>query len=268
MIEPTSSASTFPSPLARMRPPYQTLEPVSPERGLPPVRPVPAGEALVWFMAGGDWERCFQLARSRAPGVALIVILPPAPQSESDQERILRTVERCHPHSVLPHHPDPDLEELELVLRRPSAYPQDDIVEYLGWRGLRITQEMRELIRRVLELSSEIGSVSALARGVFISRRALGRRFLSAGLPVPSHWLQMGRLMRIVGVIQAEPTSLFNAGTALGYSDGFAVSNQMVRLTGVRPSKVRTHLGWEWVLEAWLRREAENGGFSPTNARI
>jgi hypothetical protein len=29
----------------------------------------------------------------------------------------------------------------------------------------------------------------------------------------------------------------------------------MKRLTGFRPTDVRQRLGWEWVVEAWLRRE-------------
>ena len=41
------------------------------------------------------------------------------------------------------------------------------------------------------------------------------------------------------------------------------MSNQMQRLIGYRPSMVRESLGWEWLFESWLRREAESGGLSP-----
>jgi hypothetical protein len=37
------------------------------------------------------------------------------------------------------------------------------------------------------------------------------------------------------------------------------MSNQMKRLIGYRPSDIRACLGWEWIVEAWLRREAEVG---------
>jgi hypothetical protein len=33
----------------------------------------------------------------------------------------------------------------------------------------------------------------------------------------------------------------------------------MKRLIGYRPTEVRAWLGWEWVIEAWLRREAATG---------
>ena len=45
-----------------------------------------------------------------------------------------------------------------------------------------------------------------------------------------------------------------------GYPDGFTLSNQMKRLIGCRPTEVRTCLGREWILDAWLRREYAMGG--------
>jgi hypothetical protein len=33
------------------------------------------------------------------------------------------------------------------------------------------------------------------------------------------------------------------------------MSNQMKRLIGHRPSEVRELLGWEWLVEAWLKQE-------------
>ena len=50
----------------------------------------------------------------------------------------------------------------------------------------------------------------------------------------------------------------------MGYSDGFTLSNQMERLTGVRPRQARELLGWEWAVEAWLQNEARDGGLSMT----
>ena len=33
----------------------------------------------------------------------------------------------------------------------------------------------------------------------------------------------------------------------------------MKRMIGFRPSEVRQRLGWEWIVEAWLRREIAAG---------
>ena len=63
--------------------------------------------------------------------------------------------------------------------------------------------------------------------------------------------------------LQNSDETLFSIGYELGYPDGFSLSNQMNRLLGVRPSDARRYLGWEWILEAWLRREAATGGLGP-----
>ena len=105
--------------------------------------------------------------------------------------------------------------------------------------------------------------MSGLSRSLYLSRRALGRRFLTRGLPVPSHWLHFVRILRTALRLQSTEDTLFTIACDLGYPDGFALSNQMRRLTGVRPTSARDCLGWEWLIESWLRQEAENGGLLP-----
>jgi AraC-like DNA-binding protein len=89
---------------------------------------------------------------------------------------------------------------------------------------------------------------------------------MTKGLPVPSHWLQIGRILRVAIQLQNSGASVFAIASEAGYPDGFSLSNQMQRLIGVRPSFVREYLGWEWLLESWLRHEAEGGGLAPTSA--
>jgi len=55
--------------------------------------------------------------------------------------------------------------------------------------------------------------------------------------------------------LQGSSENLFTVACGLGYPDGFALSNQMHRLTGVRPSQARECLGWEWLVDAWLTTE-------------
>jgi hypothetical protein len=80
--------------------------------------------------------------------------------------------------------------------------------------------------------------------------------------------LHFGRAVRACIQLQSLRSSLFDVARDLGYPDGFALSNQMSRLTGVRPSVAREHLGWEWILEGWLRREASTGGFTGEHAAL
>jgi AraC-like DNA-binding protein len=222
---------------------------------------------LLWRASNPLSGEAFEAARSRPPGVVLVVILPgqdAAPQAAD----FLRIIELCRPHSVLPHHVQPNPLDLQSLLRRPPEDFASEVMDYLAWRGIVLDQDTRHVVRRTLELSSDVRTVSALSRSLYLSRRALGRRFLERGIPVPSHWLHLGRVLRACIQLQNINANLFDVASDLSYADGFALSNQMSRLLGVRPSVAREYLGWEWILEAWLRREAETGGFSREYASL
>jgi hypothetical protein len=53
--------------------------------------------------------------------------------------------------------------------------------------------------------------------------------------------------------------NLAEVAFGLGYPDAFALSNQMMRLAGVRPALARERAGWEWPFERWLCREEALG---------
>lgn len=242
-----------------LQPPYARLETWTEEAQEDPT--LTPGACLVWRLGLADTPRRAEQARTRPAGVPLVVMLPPS-SSVLDQDVVLDVVERCRPQSILPHHPRIEIEEVVTLLRRPPDDLPGDVTEYLRWRGYAIDLEMRRTVRRIIELSSDVRTVSALARGLYVSRRALGRRFLSLGLPAPSHWLQIGRLLRATIQLQNAPDNLFSIACGLGYPDGFALSNQMKRLTGVRPSTARDALGWEWFFEAWLQQERQTGSLT------
>jgi hypothetical protein len=77
----------------------------------------------------------------------------------------------------------------------------------------------------------------------------------------------MARLLRVAVELQTTEATVASIAIHHGYPDGFSVSNQMERLIGHRPSEIRERLGWEWILEAWLKREAEIGALTPTLTR-
>ena len=219
------------------------------------------GCTLVWRLTGTPSGHEFELARARPPGVSLIVLLPSADRIDGGRD-LLRIVESCRPHSILPHHEHVSLDDLRIMLTRaPEDLPME-VTDYLLWRGLTIDLDTRRLIRKTVELAGEVTTINGLARALYLSRRALGRRFTTRGLPVPSHWLHFSRVLRSSILLQDSSATLFAAANSFGYPDGFALSNQMYRLTGVRPSMVRERLGWEWILEEWIQREIDCGGFS------
>ncbi len=243
-------------------PSYRTLEVLDHPRQFPESPQPNRGFALIWNLGAGEWASEALAVRGRPPGVSLMVLLPPVPELRG-RERQLHLIEQCRPQSVLPFMEELDPEELVAVLRRFPAEFAVEVTDYLTWRGVDMDMDTRRLVRRTLELSEEMRTVAGLARAFYMSRRALGRRFLTRGLPVPSHWLHFGRVLRACIRLQDPSASLFSVGCDLGYPDGFALSNQMRRLTGLRPSLMRTCFGWEWIVESWLSLEAESGSLSP-----
>jgi AraC-like DNA-binding protein len=255
-------------PLAVLAHPYTSLRPIQGSRQTLKEASLEPGTAVVWRMGTAASPPEADLLATRPGGLALLVVLPHPSEVNLDPSRI-RLVQRLRPTGILPYHDDLDPTELAHVLRRPPRDLAGEITDYMAWRGLNVDHATVRLIRRIVELAQELRSVSALARGMYMSRRALGRRFMNLGLPVPSHWLQMARLLRVAVRLQNTEATVFSVAYEFGYPDGFSVSNQMHRLLGYRPTDVRERLGWEWLFEAWLRREAENGSLTPmTRERI
>lgn len=246
-------------------PPYDRLSAADPGGS---TRSLVGGWVLTWNLSSTEWAGAADFVVNRAAGVSLAVILP-----ENDHSlpiiRLLRAIEQSRPQAVLPFHKTPRPREIASVIRRPPVNLASSVAEYLDWRGFSVDPVTRSIIRRTVELSARVCTISALARNLYLSRRALGRRFQKGRIPVPSHWLQISRILRATIRLQNSDATLFNVACSLGYPDGFSLSNQMQRLCGLRPLEVRELAGWEWVFETWIRREAEMGCISPAvfNAR-
>jgi AraC-like DNA-binding protein len=252
------------NPLQILTPPYERLKTC---RGAPSGDPAltdARGAGLVWHLSEPISQRQLESVRTRPRGVSLVVVLPEHTHIRLPSA-ILRVIELCRPQSILPYHQSTCVEDLKTALRRPPSDLATEVLDYLTWRGMIMSITIRQLVRRTLHLSRELRTVKSLSRALYLSRRALGRKYSSACIPVPSHWLQLGRLLRATIRIQNSDDSLFVVALALGYPDGFALSNQMHRLLGVRPSEVRDRLGWEWVLEAWIESESKSEGFGQTS---
>lgn len=255
-----SHGSTGFDPLTLIGPPYDRLTSADALHG--EGRTMGGGWFLIWNMGVDGWERAFDSVGRRPGGLALVIVLPETARVQSVTQ-VLRAIERSRPQVVLPYHERLDPREIATVLRRPPPSLSACVSEYLAWRGLTIDAVTARIVRRTVDLSEQVRTITALARNLYVSRRALGRRFLTRSLPVPSHWLHMARLLRATVRLQSTQHSLFHIACELGYPDGFSLSNQMSRLCGVRPSEARQRLGWEWLIEAWLVQEAGSGGLHP-----
>src|SRR5687767_14665749 len=103
--------------LSLFLPPYRVLEAITDPTDLPARLRSTQGAALVWCLEEGDWGGSFDVIRRRPGGVALIAVLPRAESAGWDPE-LLRVVELCRPHSILPYHPEPNPHDLRSLLCR------------------------------------------------------------------------------------------------------------------------------------------------------
>lgn len=238
--------------LFRFGPPYHSYEPI--QLGWKPEEPDPGG-AAVWFMvARGDVWAELDWAQRRPPHCPLFVVLP-EPDEIVPLAAILRSLPDLAPRGVIPMAGRGLESALTTLLAAPPRALPRAVADQLIHTGLRFDPDARDVIETVFGSAPHVRSIQQLASRMCQSRRTLGRFFSDRGLPVPSHWLQFARVLHVAIQLQNTKASISRVSTRFGYKDGFTMSNSMKRLTGYRPSFVREHLGWEWLVAAWLRQE-------------
>ncbi len=248
----------LPSELCLVRPPYVFAEPIEP--GWWPAQSPPRGMALLWSPTGAGAELRLERLLARPPGLPVFLVLPP-PAEVHEIVPLLGRLHELAPRAVLPTGPLASVETIRTLLATPARQLATEVTEYLTRRGL-LSRSAVGAVRQILQVAGATRSITALSRRMYLSRRTLGRHFELEGIPVPSHWLQMARLLHVAVRLQRERVTAFRAAVEVGYPDGFTMSNQMKRLIGCRPTEVRDCLGWEWIVESWVREEAARGGFS------
>lgn len=253
------------STLEMLRHPYTRLAPFAPADPWPRE----PGALVVWRLEAADRQRAeAEIILDRPPTIPLAVVLPPA-DLIAPVVPLIEELPALRPRIVLPTRRLATAERLRYLLAQMPPNMPRSLVDHLRYRTLLQTPRVREEVARILELSPTTRSISALSRRMYTSRRTLGRVFAGVGLPPPSHWLQFGRLMHVVAQIQnGDRIPINRIALRAAYPDGFTMSNQMKRLLGVRPSEVRERLGWEWVVESWIREEVERGGIDRDRYRL
>ncbi|MEN8374595.1 MAG: AraC family transcriptional regulator [Gemmatimonadota bacterium] len=251
--------------LALLRYPYTHLEPL---RAADPW-PSECGCLVVWRLEDAAAQQAdMAYVLTRPAFLPLAVVLPPADEIEPAVP-LIEELPSLRPRIVLPTRRLVTPDRLRYLLAQIPPNVPRSLVDHLRFRSLLPTLRVREEVTRIIELSPTTRSISALSRRMYTSRRTLGRVFSGAGLPAPSHWLQFGRLMHVVVQIQnSDRIPINRIAMRAAYPDGFTMSNQMKRLLGVRPSDVRERLGWEWVVESWIRSEMQRGGIDAGRYRL
>jgi hypothetical protein len=146
-------------------------------------------------------------------------------------------------------------EALRRSLTADSALP-DDVVEWLALCGLRLSPLVSTLIHQIVALAPSHDSLTDLLSAAGIPETSARFRMHKKRLPPPSRWYQAARALHAALRIQAEPrTCLMRLAHALGYADHSALSQLVYRAFGVRPGMIRGTLGWEWLMERWMRAQ-------------
>lgn len=241
------------SRLALFSTPYAAFNAIT-TSWVPDTRP-PQGQCLLWWIENArEQEHEFEWLCGRPAGLPIIVILPPAEDIHATLP-LLNHVGALAPRAVIPSGLLVAPMRIRHLLSLPPASLAESVTAYLQRRAIVADMSIQAEIRQIFMLSREVTTVSELARRMCMSRRTLGRHFKAADLPVPSHWLQFARLLRVACILQRESTAVGRAASMANYPDAFTLSNQMKRLIGLRPTEVRQYLGWEWLVETWLQRE-------------
>ena len=166
-------SQTPPSPLSLLVSPYTALKDIAGGKAQLKAEGRHPGSLLVWRLADGIRSQDIPVVRDRPGGLPLIAVLPP-PSSFPPEGALSRLMALCRPQSILPYHDTLAVEELVWALTRPPEDLPVEVTEYLAWRGIPIDRETASLIRKTVELSADLRSISSLARSLYLSRRALG----------------------------------------------------------------------------------------------
>ena len=241
--------------LCAISPPYQTF--TLPPDFTPDLK-VAKGLALLWKMPERRSNADLGAVLNRPWSIPLLAVLP---RSSLNAQGILELLEDIRPRYVFPNCKMLDPEDVVSVLRTEPEDLPGAMLDLLAYARVLVDKDTRRLIGKTIEHSNRVRSLSDLCRQLYVSRRALGRRFFDRRLPPPSHWLQFSRALRVCLRLQSSRLPVASIATTFGYPDAFTLSNQLVRLLGVRPSDVRECLGWEWLVEAWVEKERQAGHF-------
>ncbi len=145
---------------------------------------------------------------------------------------------------------------LRRILTDPTSLP-DDVEHWVTARVSGLPPAVTRLVGETVRLSPSFGQVGPLLGSLGHAERTVRTWFRRAGVPGPGKWLAAAHAVRAALRMQAEDAApLLALAVDCGYSDHSSLSRQCLRLFGIRPGAIRRTLGWEWLLDRWLRRAA------------
>jgi AraC-like DNA-binding protein len=219
---------------------------------------VPGSVLALHITRNIDWTTCSETVRglrTRMPAVPVVFSLGP---EITDGLFLASQAARVSVRAVIA-----GSAPLGESLRRPLTSSESlgpDVVEWLTLFGLRHSPTLSHLVSEIFTRAPHFTEMGSLLRSIGAADSSARFRFRKKGLPAPSRWLQAARGLHAALRIQTEPDkSILAHACALGYADHSALCHQMKRMFGTTPAAVRETLGWEWLLERWVRGEVIPG---------
>lgn len=189
--------------------------------------------------------------RRLLPAVPLVLVLRGG--THADVALLARQVVRLGVRAVL----------IEGERPRPSLVRQmldpstlaGDILEWLELRRLAVPLDVKAHVAAIIDRGPEFHSLKALFASLGQSDRTIRDHFSRSGLPAAREWWQAASAVRVALRLQADPRlTVSRLAVELGRPHASPLTHQVVRALGFRPTEVRRMLGWEALLDRWVRR--------------
>ena len=243
-----------PPAVFQLAPPYDRFEAVPDPAALAPGALPDAGLLAVSVTSPEDsWPEVAALVpwlRARCPAAPVVLRL--GPRGEAGDPEWARRAGGLHVRAVL-FEGEPPWPRLRRSLTDTTTLAEE-IEAWLPLRVPGLPAAVVRLVGEIVDLSPRYVEVRALLGTLGHAERTTRTWFHRAGVPGPGKWLAAAHAVRAALRLQAEDAALLTLAVECGYSDHSSLSRQCLRLFGVRPGAIRGTLGWEWLLDRWLRR--------------
>ncbi len=247
--------------LFQLPPPYDRFEAVRDPVALQPdALPDAALLALGVSAPRDEWPLVTGMVpwlRARFPAAPVVLRVRRRPSAE-DLDWV-RRAGALHVRAVL-FEGEPTRVRLQRSLTEPFGFPEE-VEEWLTLRQPTLAPGIVRLIREIVAFAPGYAEVGELLARVGRAERTVRTWFHEAGIPGPGKWLAAAHAVYAALRLQRDGrASLLTIAVESGYSDHSSLSRQSLRLFGVRPGGIRGTLGWEWLVDRWLRRVAAEAG--------
>lgn len=249
--------AALPLPMFLLRPPYEGAERVMQPNLLSPQQ-MKSGTVMLLEAnpsvpaAISDLEAWIPVLRHRFTSTP-IVLWVPGDAAAGELARLARRSVRLGVRAVVTRE-----EPLERTLRGVLSSPprlDADAVEWFWLRGLNFTPDIAFLVQGIFFLAPTHRTLTDVLSALHVPASSMGAKLSKKILPPASNWLHLAHAMYSALRLQSSPeTSVCRVALEFGYGDHSALSRQLIRNFGLRPSHIRETLGWEWLLERWVER--------------